>query len=140
MANRLKVQEQEAIKNLAALGWGIRKIARELECPGIAGHLIEPFRQQEGAVGLAGQSADVIGDFPHHYPGFRGDGAQDRFSRQQVLESNGGGVGGKAKRPADETVGHDDLIGFFHAQDASPARRSPDQPVRSGRLQIFRRS
>jgi transposase len=30
MANKLKVQEQEAIKNLAALGWGIRKIAREL--------------------------------------------------------------------------------------------------------------
>ena len=31
MANKLKVQEQEAIKNLAALGWGIRRIARELD-------------------------------------------------------------------------------------------------------------
>jgi DNA-binding NarL/FixJ family response regulator len=30
MANRLKVQEQEAIKHLTALGWGIRRIAREL--------------------------------------------------------------------------------------------------------------
>jgi len=30
MANRLKVQEQEAIKHLAALGWSIRRIAREL--------------------------------------------------------------------------------------------------------------
>ena len=30
MANRLKVQEQQAIRNLAALGWGIRQIARQL--------------------------------------------------------------------------------------------------------------
>ena len=30
MANKLKVQEQEAITNLIRLGWGIRKIAREL--------------------------------------------------------------------------------------------------------------
>lgn len=30
MANKLMVQEQEAIKNLRALGWGIRRIAREL--------------------------------------------------------------------------------------------------------------
>lgn len=31
MANKLMVQEHEAIKNVAALGWGIRKIARELK-------------------------------------------------------------------------------------------------------------
>jgi transposase len=31
MANQLKVQEQEAIRNLTALGWGIRRIARELK-------------------------------------------------------------------------------------------------------------
>src|SRR5712691_3597552 len=31
MANKLKVQEQEAISNLTALGWGIRRIARELK-------------------------------------------------------------------------------------------------------------
>ena len=31
MANKLKVQEQEAIRNLTALGWGIRRIARELK-------------------------------------------------------------------------------------------------------------
>ncbi len=31
MANKLTVQEQEAIKNLSALGWGIRRIARELK-------------------------------------------------------------------------------------------------------------
>jgi hypothetical protein len=30
MANKLMVQEQEAITNLVRLGWGIRKIAREL--------------------------------------------------------------------------------------------------------------
>jgi len=30
MANKLKVQERESIRNLAALGWKIRKIAREL--------------------------------------------------------------------------------------------------------------
>lgn len=30
MANILKVQEQEAIRHLTALGWGIRRIAREL--------------------------------------------------------------------------------------------------------------
>ena len=30
MANKLKVQEQEAITNLYRLGWGIRRIAREL--------------------------------------------------------------------------------------------------------------
>ena len=30
MANKLKVQEQEAISNLSRLGWGIRRIAREL--------------------------------------------------------------------------------------------------------------
>src|SRR5579859_5642938 len=30
MANKLKVHEQEAITNLSRLGWGIRKIAREL--------------------------------------------------------------------------------------------------------------
>ena len=30
MANKIKVQEQEAIKNFVALGWAIRKIAREL--------------------------------------------------------------------------------------------------------------
>ena len=30
MANKLTVQEHEAIKNLTALGWGIRRIAREL--------------------------------------------------------------------------------------------------------------
>ena len=30
MANKLKVQEQEAIKHLTALGWGIRRVAREL--------------------------------------------------------------------------------------------------------------
>jgi transposase len=30
MANKLKVQEQEAITNLVRLGWGIRRIAREL--------------------------------------------------------------------------------------------------------------
>jgi len=30
MANKLTVQEYEAIKNLTALGWGIRRIAREL--------------------------------------------------------------------------------------------------------------
>src|SRR5438270_1799408 len=30
MANKLMVQEQEAIRNLTALGWGIRRIAREL--------------------------------------------------------------------------------------------------------------
>ena len=30
MANKLKVQEQEAISNLSKLGWGIRRIAREL--------------------------------------------------------------------------------------------------------------
>ena len=30
MANKLKVQEQEAIANLYRLGWGIRRIAREL--------------------------------------------------------------------------------------------------------------
>ena len=30
MANKLKVQEQEAIANLSRLGWGIRRIAREL--------------------------------------------------------------------------------------------------------------
>ena len=30
MANQLKVQEQEAIANLSRLGWGIRRIAREL--------------------------------------------------------------------------------------------------------------
>jgi transposase len=30
MANKLKVQEQEAIANLNRLGWGIRRIAREL--------------------------------------------------------------------------------------------------------------
>ena len=31
MANTLKVQEYEAIKNLKVLGWGIRRIARELK-------------------------------------------------------------------------------------------------------------
>ena len=31
MANRLKVHEQEAIRNLAGLGWKIRRIARELQ-------------------------------------------------------------------------------------------------------------
>lgn len=31
MANKLTVQEYEAIKNLTALGWGIRRIARELK-------------------------------------------------------------------------------------------------------------
>ena len=31
MANKLKVQEQEAIRNLTALGWGIRRIARDLK-------------------------------------------------------------------------------------------------------------
>ena len=31
MANKLTVQEYEAIRNLTALGWGIRKIARELK-------------------------------------------------------------------------------------------------------------
>ena len=31
MANILKVQEQEAIRNLGALGWGIRRISRELK-------------------------------------------------------------------------------------------------------------
>lgn len=31
MANKLTVQEQEAIKNLSKLGWGIRRIARELQ-------------------------------------------------------------------------------------------------------------
>ena len=31
MAHKLKVQEQEAIRNLNALGWGIRRIARELK-------------------------------------------------------------------------------------------------------------
>ena len=30
MANKLKVQEQQAISNLTKLGWGIRKIARQL--------------------------------------------------------------------------------------------------------------
>ena len=30
MANKLKVEEQEAIRNLTVLGWGIRRIAREL--------------------------------------------------------------------------------------------------------------
>jgi hypothetical protein len=30
MANKLMVQEEEAIRNLTALGWGIRRIAREL--------------------------------------------------------------------------------------------------------------
>ena len=30
MANKLKVQEQEAIRNLTGLGWSIRRIAREL--------------------------------------------------------------------------------------------------------------
>lgn len=30
MANKLKVQEVEAIRNLTALGWGIRRIARQL--------------------------------------------------------------------------------------------------------------
>jgi transposase len=30
MANKLKVQEQEAIASLSCLGWGIRRIAREL--------------------------------------------------------------------------------------------------------------
>lgn len=30
MANRLKVQEQETIRHLSTLGWGIRRIAREL--------------------------------------------------------------------------------------------------------------
>src|SRR5215207_8117023 len=30
MANKLKVQEQEAINNLVRLGWGIRRISREL--------------------------------------------------------------------------------------------------------------
>jgi transposase len=30
MANKLMVQEQEAIRNLTALGWGIRRIARQL--------------------------------------------------------------------------------------------------------------
>lgn len=30
MANKLKVQEQETIRNLSGLGWGIRRIAREL--------------------------------------------------------------------------------------------------------------
>jgi transposase len=31
MANKLMVQEQEAIRNLTALGWGIRRVARELK-------------------------------------------------------------------------------------------------------------
>src|SRR5580704_16272012 len=31
MANKLMVQEQEAIRNLTALGWGIRRIARQLK-------------------------------------------------------------------------------------------------------------
>ncbi len=31
MANKLTVQEQEAIRNLTKLGWGIRRIARELQ-------------------------------------------------------------------------------------------------------------
>src|SRR5215207_8822398 len=30
MANKLKVQEQKAINNLVRLGWGIRRISREL--------------------------------------------------------------------------------------------------------------
>ena len=31
MANKLMVQEEEAIRNLTALGWGIRRIARDLK-------------------------------------------------------------------------------------------------------------
>ena len=31
MANKLMVHEQEAIRNLTALGWGIRRIARDLK-------------------------------------------------------------------------------------------------------------
>ncbi len=31
MANKLMVQEQEATRNLTALGWGIRRIARQLK-------------------------------------------------------------------------------------------------------------
>ena len=31
MANKLTVQAYEAISNLAGLGWGIRRIARELK-------------------------------------------------------------------------------------------------------------
>ena len=30
MANKLKVQEQQAIANLSRLGWGIRRISRQL--------------------------------------------------------------------------------------------------------------
>jgi transposase len=46
MANILKVQEQQTIRNLAASGWGIRRIAREL---GVSRNTVRGYLRQDEA-------------------------------------------------------------------------------------------
>jgi len=53
MANQLKVHEQQTIVNLAKLGWGIRKISREL---GISRNTVRTFIMEA-----------EINDFARHY-------------------------------------------------------------------------
>jgi len=56
MANTLKVQEQAAITNLSRLGWGIRRIAREL---GISRNTVRGYVRQLEAAGVSPGAAAV---------------------------------------------------------------------------------
>src|SRR5262245_15492603 len=57
MANQLKVQEQEAIANLSRLGWGIRRIAREL---GLSRNTVRNYVRSLSPASEAGALAEEI--------------------------------------------------------------------------------
>jgi transposase len=56
MANKLKVQEQEAIRNLRGLGWKIRRIAREL---GVSRNTVRQYVRLLDSNAPPGPGADV---------------------------------------------------------------------------------
>ena len=101
----------------------------ELEGGGIVGEGADPFGAEEGVVGLALQTADfetlaVEGD-----DSFGFDAAQDRFTRDEVVEGDGGGVGLDAEDAADEPIGQFDLTCFGAGQDLGRVGGGIQEPI-----------
>ena len=99
---------------------------------GVGGESFDPLGFEVGVIGLAAEAADVellAVDFEDSF-GF--DAADDGLAGDEVVEADGGGVGGELDGAADQAVVELDGVGFGVVGDGGGAGGGVDEPVVNG--------
>ena len=109
----------------------------ELKGRRIARHRVDPLGQEISVLHLPDEAADVVVFPVQPQHGLRLDAAEDGVARHKVVVGDGRRVGTNPPGPADQSVGHHDLVRPLAAVHAGGPVRRHDEPVGLDRLSHF---